>query len=69
MAHFAELDENDIVLRVLVVPDDQADRGAQFLRDELGLGGRWIRTSYTGRQRERFAGPPNFDRYLGNLRS
>lgn len=38
MAHFAEIDEKGIVLRVLVVPDERADYGAQFLSDDLGLG-------------------------------
>lgn len=37
MAHFAEVDENNLVTRVLVVPDDQEYRGEEYLRDELGL--------------------------------
>jgi hypothetical protein len=46
MAHFAEIDENNIVTRVLVVGDDQEDRGQEFLADDLGLGGTWKKTSY-----------------------
>jgi hypothetical protein len=46
MAHFAEIDENNIVTRVLVVGDDQEDRGQEFLADDLGLGGAWKKTSY-----------------------
>lgn len=46
MAHFAEIDENNIVVRVLVVGDDQEDRGQEFLADDLGLGGTWKQTSY-----------------------
>ena len=46
MAHFAEIDENNIVTRVLVVGDDQEDRGQEFLADDLGLGGIWKKTSY-----------------------
>ena len=46
MAHFAELDENNIVLRVLGVPDDQEHRGQEFMADDLSLGGTWIQTSY-----------------------
>jgi hypothetical protein len=49
MAHFAEIDDNNIVLRVLVVPDDQEERGHDFLADDLGLGGTWIQTSYNTR--------------------
>ena len=62
MAHFAELDNNNMVLRVLVVPDEQEHRGQQFLADDLNLGGRWIQTSYNGNIRGRFAGPGyNYD--------
>lgn len=57
MAHFAEIDSDTVVLRVLVVPDAQEHRGAAFLRDDLGLGGTWVQTSYTGRIRRRFAAP------------
>lgn len=46
MAHFAEIDENNIVTRVLVVADAQAERGQEFLTNDLGLGGTWIQTSY-----------------------
>ena len=46
MAHFAEIDENNIVTRVLVVGDDQEHRGQEFLADDLGLGGTWLKTSY-----------------------
>ena len=50
MAHFAEIDPStSIVLRTLVVPDDQESRGAQFLAVDLGLGGTWIQTSYNTR--------------------
>jgi len=46
MAHFAEIDAEGIVLRVLVVADAQEDRGQEFLADDLGLGGTWKKTSY-----------------------
>lgn len=46
MAHFAKIDENNIVVRVLVVPDEQENRGQEFLASDLGLGGTWIQTSY-----------------------
>lgn len=56
MAHFAELDENNVVLRVLVVPDEEEQRGEQFLSVDLRLGGRWVQTSYNGNIRKNFAG-------------
>lgn len=46
MAHFAEVDENNIVLRVLVVDDLYESDGQNFLATTLGLGGTWIKTSY-----------------------
>lgn len=57
MAHFAEIDENNIVLRVLVVSNDEEHRGQEFLAEDLGLGGTWIQTSYNDHFRKQFAGP------------
>ena len=56
MAHFAEIDSNNIVIRVLVVPDEREHDGQQYLADEMALGGRWIRTSYNNRIRKQYAG-------------
>ena len=46
MAHWAEVDENNIVLRVTVGDnnDPAGDEGYQWLIDNLG--GTWIKTSY-----------------------
>jgi hypothetical protein len=56
MAHFAEIDNNDLVIRVLVTDnnDPNGDEGHQWLIDNLG--GRWVKTSYNGNIRKRFAG-------------
>jgi hypothetical protein len=56
MAHFAEIDENNIVKRVLVVDNSLEHRGEDFLSNELGLGGRWIQTSYNNNFRKQYAG-------------
>jgi hypothetical protein len=56
MAHFAEIDESNIVQRVLVVDNEQEHRGEEFLSNELGLGGRWIQTSYNSNFRKQYAG-------------
>lgn len=56
MAHFAEIDDNNIVTRVLVVHNDDEHRGADFLANDLGLGGTWIQTSYNGNIRKNYAG-------------
>ena len=56
MSHWAELDENNIVVRVLVGDnnDPNGDEGYQWLIDNLG--GRWIKTSYNNSIRKRYAG-------------
>jgi hypothetical protein len=56
MAHFAEIDNDNKVVRVLVVPDEQEHRGQDFLANDLGLGGTWIQTSYNARIRKNYAG-------------
>jgi len=67
MAHFAEIDENNIVLRVLVVDDLHEDRGQDYLSNDLGLGGNWIQTSYNGSFRKQFAGINYYYDELNNV--
>lgn len=52
MSHWAEIDENNIVLRVLVGPN-HGDEGEAFFN---GLGGTWVKTSYNGNIRKNYAG-------------
>ena len=56
MSHWAELDENNVVLRVLVGDnnDPNGDEGYQWLLDNLG--GTWVKTSYNATIRKNFAG-------------
>ena len=56
MAHFAELDDNNVVLRVIVTAnhDSNGDEGYQWLVNNLG--GRWVQTSYNANFRKNFAG-------------
>lgn len=56
MSHWAELDENNVVIRVTVGDnnDPNGDEGYQWLIDNLG--GRWIKTSYNANIRKNFAG-------------
>lgn len=56
MAHFAEIDSNNKVLRVLVVDNSQEHRGQEFLAEDCALGGTWIQTSYNANFRGKFAG-------------
>lgn len=54
MSHFAELDENNIVLRVLVGDNNLPNEGYDWFVENLG--GRWVQTSYNGTIRKNFAG-------------
>ena len=54
MAHWAELDENNIVVRVTVGDNNEPDEGYQWLIDNLG--GTWVKTSYNGNIRKNYAG-------------
>jgi hypothetical protein len=54
MSHWAEIDENNIVLRVTVGDNNDPDEGYQWLIDNLG--GTWIKTSYNANIRKNYAG-------------
>ena len=58
MAHYAQIDENNIVTQVLVVNDyyEHTNTAQEFLANELGLGGTWVQTSYNGNIRKNYAG-------------
>jgi hypothetical protein len=51
MSHWAELDENNIVVRVLV-GSNEGDEGKEFFES---LGSTWVKTSYNGNIRKNFA--------------
>jgi hypothetical protein len=44
MAHWAKIDDNNLVVEVIVTSNEQPDEGYQWLVDNLG--GNWIKTSY-----------------------
>lgn len=50
MSHFAEIDENGTVLRVIVAEQDYINTG------RLGDPKKWVQTSYNNNIRKRFAG-------------
>ena len=54
MSHFAELDENNVVLRVLVGDNNMPNEGYDWFVENLG--GTWVQTSYNGNIRKNFAG-------------
>jgi hypothetical protein len=56
MSHWAELDDTNTVIRVLVGDnnDPAGDEGYQWLLDNIG--GAWVKTSYNGTIRYNFAG-------------
>lgn len=64
MAHFAEIDENNKVLRVIVVSNDDCGGGdfpesepiGQAFIASLRIGGDWKQTSYNNNFRQFYAG-------------
>ena len=62
MAHFAELDANNVVLRVIVVHnnelmengDESEPKGIAFCQSLFG--GNWMQTSYNANFRGKYAG-------------
>jgi hypothetical protein len=64
MAHFAELDDNNTVLRVLVVNDIDTSNennieieaiGVSYLKSLFGESTKWVKTSYNNNIRVRYA--------------
>ena len=53
MSHWAEIDANGLVLRVLVGDNNEPDEGQAFMES---LGGTWVKTSYNGNIRKNYAG-------------
>ena len=63
MAHFAELDSNNVVLRVIVVDNKDTSDANGVEKEYIGaafcerlFGGTWKQTSYNGNFRKNFAG-------------
>jgi hypothetical protein len=53
MSHWAEINEDNKVIRVLVGDNNAVDEGKTFMES---LGGTWLKTSYNGNIRKNFAG-------------
>lgn len=63
MAHFAEIDANNVVLRVVVIGNADTSDAAGVEKEHIGaafceklFGGTWKQTSYNGNMRKRYAG-------------
>ena len=56
MAHFAKINENNIVEQVIVIDNVYEEYGHDYINNTLGLEGRWIQTSYNNNFRKQFAG-------------
>jgi hypothetical protein len=52
MSHWAEVDETNKVIRVLVGDNNESDEGQAFMES---LGGTWVKTSYNSKIRYNFA--------------
>lgn len=64
MAHFAQLDDNNIVSQVIVINDNDCqingfqseDVGIAFCKSLFGENTKWVQTSYNGKIRKNYAG-------------
>ena len=63
MAHFAEIDQNNTVLRVIVVENKDTSTPDGTEVESIGVsfcqrlfGGNWVKTSYNGNIRKNYAG-------------
>ena len=63
MAHFAELDSNNTVLRVIVVGNQDTSDANGVEKESIGVafcerlfGGTWVKTSYNANIRKNYAG-------------
>ena len=64
MAHFAQLDDNNVVTQVIVVANDELlldgveseDKGVIFCKSLFGQDTKWKQTSYNGNIRKNYAG-------------
>ena len=63
MAHFAEIDSNNVVLRVVVVDNRDTSTPDGTEVESIGVafcqrlfGGNWLKTSYNGNIRKNYAG-------------
>jgi hypothetical protein len=54
MSYFAQIDENNTVINVIVGDDTLPEEGLIWITENLG--GTWVQTSFTGRIRKNFAG-------------
>ena len=63
MAHFAELDSNNVVKQVIVVSNADTSTAQGDEKESIGIafcerlfGGTWVKTSYNGNIRKNYAG-------------
>jgi len=63
MAHFAEIDQNNVVLRVVVIDNRDTSTPDGTEVESIGVafcqrlfGGNWVKTSYNGNIRKNYAG-------------
>lgn len=64
MAHFAQLDENNVVMQVIVVNNNDCmlngveneETGVKFCQSLLGAHTKWVQTSYNNNIRKNYAG-------------
>ena len=59
MAHYAQVNEDNVVVDIMKINDDYEDYGEDYINNICMIPGRWIKTSYnTLGNKHRFGGSP-----------
>ena len=74
MAHFAQLNENNVVQQVIVVDNKHApteELGIEYIKNVLKFDGVWLQTSYNNNIRGKYAAvmdiyDPKKDKFINN---
>ena len=46
MAHFAKIDENNVVVNLIVISNENENNGQEYINNELNMEGTWLKCSY-----------------------
>ena len=66
MAHYAQIDSNNTVIQVIVIPDEYENNGQEYINNVLNIEGTWLKTSYnTKANKHANGGTPYRGNYAG----
>lgn len=56
MAHFAKVNDDNIVVQVIAISNEQEHRGVEFITEDMGQPGRWFQCSFNTYEGEHLKG-------------